>query len=108
MLSFFMYGPANPLSPLLATDPRNSFFPLDRLAEYKRLTLFSRPSIHLSGRLTLLFATHPQNALVTPLFATHFPKKFFVCRAGQTRHHPRITSESDPSSPKTYDVPLRP
>src|SRR5579862_142146 len=97
MLSFFMYGPANPLSPLLAADPRNSFFPLERLAEYKRLTLFSRPWIDLFGRLTPLFATHPQNALVTPLFATHFPKNFSSAVRLATIHE----------SPRSPTLPLR-
>src|SRR5579862_2380566 len=89
-----MYGPPHSLSPLLATDPRNFDVASHRFTEYKRLTLFSRPRIDLSGPLTSLFATHPQNALVTPLFATHFPKKLCL---------PSRSSDSSPGA--TSDRP---
>src|SRR5579859_2747538 len=74
-----MFGHANPLALFLATHPRISSkthsrhsFPsskTQKLARPRAPRSSSRPS------LSLLFATHPQNALVSPLVATHFQKK---------------------------------
>ena len=78
MLRSSMFGHANPLTPLLATHPRISskthtrqLLPPLKTQELTRPRA-SRPSSGLL--LSPLFATHPKNALVSPLVATHFQK----------------------------------
>src|SRR5579859_1522102 len=92
-----MFGHANPLALFLATHPRISSkthsrhsFPsskTQKLARPRAPRSSSRPS------LSLLFATHPQNALVSPLVATHFQKYLALTSPSDSPHsHSPLTA----------------